>query len=799
MLKFYTTIALRRLLNHKLSFFLNITSLFFSIAISLIIYSIVSREYSFEDQWKDSESIHRVVATLNFSGQEVGVSGVPEPLATVLQNSVVEIRDVATFYLFEPNLTTVDNQPMKKFKSQKGIIFADERYFKMFDHTWILGDERFLVSPFQVVLTKGRAKQYFPQLELADIIGQKITYEDSLEVVVAGIVNDIDHATDFDFKEFISLNTAERGSLREYFSVDNWSSFNSSVQLFVKLIEPDKKNKIESQLSSLLVEFIGDDLRNQSFSLQPLKDMHFNHNFDLYFKSHGNKDVLKALILLGIFAVLIGCINYINLTTSKQIHRLKEIGIYKTFGSTSKQIILQFLVETYIITIVAASIAIFALYLFKEYVINIVPLDFEITISFNYRILAFILIIITLTGFLAGLWPSLILAKLKPVQLLNLKTHLSLKHGRKVSSRHALIIFQFVIAQFLLVSTIVVFSQTQFLFKENLGHDTENILLIPTPKTNYLTHRAFAKALESLTAVSRVSVGAEPPTSTWYNSTTLTFGSNGVEKSTHVELKYADAEFIDLYNIRVSAGRNLSPTTKEEILINETYCKILGFGNPRDCIGQQIGRKQIVGVIQDFNTKSLHSRIGPVVLMSDTSQVKYYHILLAHAEIQATLNMIRNLWKDFFSDNDFSYHIYSEQLNALYSHELKTSKMMTYSSVLVILINCLGLFGLITFNTNKRAKEIAIRKINGATTFSIINLLTKDFLGLIAIGLIISSPIAWYFLKDWLYSFAYHVIIDWKFFVFSGLILILITYITISFKSVSAAQKNPIEFLRNSE
>jgi len=799
MLKFYTTIVLRRLLNHKLSFFLNITSLFFSIAISLIIYSIVSREYSFEDHLKDRESIHRVVATLNFSGQEVDVSGVPEPLATVFQNSVVGIRDVATFYLFEPNLTTVDNQTIKKFESQKGIIFADERYFKMFNHTWILGDERSLVSPFQVVLTKGRARQYFPQLELTEIIGQEITYEDSLEVVVAGIVNDIDHATDFAFKEFISLKTAERGSLREYFSVDNWSSFNSSVQLFVKLIEPDKKKVVESQLPSLLVKFIGDDLKDQSFSLQPLKDMHFNQNFDLFFKSHGNKDVLKALILLGIFAVLIGCINYINLTTSNQIHRSKEIGIYKTYGFTTKQITLQFLVETYIITIVSALIAVFLIYLFKEYIINTIPLDFEIEISYNYRILAFIIIIVTLTGFLAGLWPSLILAKLKPVQLLNLKTHISLKHGRKVSSRHALIIFQFTIAQFLLASTIIIFSQIQFLNKKDLGHKIENILLIPVPKNSFAKHKSFARALEGQSMIKQVSVSGEPPTSTWYYSTTLTAANNGDEISTHVELKYADAEFINIYNLMVLAGRNMSAVSKEEILINVNYCKILGFDDPRDCVGKKIGRKQIVGVIKDFNTKSLYSKIGPVVLTSDTSQIKYYHVLPVHTKIQETLYTIRNIWTDFFPDKAFTYQIYKEQLSALYSREIKVYTLMTYASILIIFVNCLGLFGLITFNINKRAKEIAIRKINGASTFSIINLLTKDFLGLIAIGLIVASPIAWYFVRGWLNSFAYHEIIDWKIFVFSALILILITYITISFKSLRAALRNPTEFLRNSE
>jgi ABC-type antimicrobial peptide transport system permease subunit len=342
---------------------LNITSLFFSIAISLIIYSIISREYSFEDHWKSNKSIYRVVATLNFSGQEVSVSGVPVPLAQVLQSNVVGIQEVAIFYLFEPAHTSVNNQANKKFENQRGIIFADEQYFKIFNHEWILGDEQSLTSPFHVVLTEGRAKQYFPDLELTEILGKGITYEDSLEVVVSGILKDINHTTDFDFKEFISLSTTEKGTLSEFFSIENWSSFNSSVQLFVKLIDPNMKSEIESQLPPILTKYIGDDLQNQSFLLQPIKDMHFNHNFDIYFNSHGNKVVLKALILLAIFAVFIGCVNYINLTTSNQIHRAKEIGIYRTYGSTRKQIIIQLLIETYIITIGAAIIATLVVYL----------------------------------------------------------------------------------------------------------------------------------------------------------------------------------------------------------------------------------------------------------------------------------------------------------------------------------------------------------------------------------------------------------------------------------------------------
>jgi putative ABC transport system permease protein len=804
MLRNFITLAWRTLLRNKLHSLINISGLAVGISSCLVIYLIVSYELSFNKGFQAYDHIYRIHSSFD---NELN-SGVATATGDAVKSHFKGIRNVASIYSQQLNVLIPNSTGNELFEREEGIIFTDSSFFEVFDaYTWLAGSAKELNKPFTVVLTESRAKLYFGTSDINSIIGKEIIYHDSVSTTVAGIVNDLPFNSDIDFTDFIGTASVRNS---EYFqqavALDNWHYENGGSQLFVRLEEETNPDDIQTQLP-VLDKFYKDHsstgnphFSNNKHNLQPLNDLHYNAELEIF--SHSGSPAhlptLYALTCIAILLLLIGSINFINLETARAFNRAKEVGVRKVLGSTQRKLIVQFLTESFIITSLAVLLALplceLALNFFKEFVpagveLNIVELIFPL------------LILLAIVSLLAGLYPAFVLSAFNPAKVL--KNQVSAGGLRTAALRKALIVFQFTFAQMLIIVTLIIGWQIDFLHTKDLGFTKEAIVYFFAPK-NSNNPKILKTELEKIPEIQNVSLSWTPAAHRVVSYTYIYHDQAGERIQQEVCMRAVDENFLNVYDIQLIAGKNLLPIdTAHEVLINETLLKKLGFTNAAEAVGYPVAEYKkvlvISGVVKDFHLESLHTPVEPVMLIHSQNS-SCLNVKLTPSEGQsltAVLTKIEKAWKRIYPEDPLKVSFLDESINNFYQAEQRTSKLVITATSMAIFISCLGLWGLASYSVVQRTKEIGIRKILGATGRAIILLLSKDFVVLVMLAFAFACPLAWIAGNMWLENFAYHIEINAWIFLLTITGALFIMFATIGYQTVKAASTNPVDSLRN--
>ena len=801
-------------MKHKVFSLINIIGLTIGLSASFVIGLMVYYDATFDDFHKDGDRIYRVVTDLISPEDTFSISGVTLALEDEIKDDS-NFETVGSFYIERPS--KVENRELgSEFKWPNFVVFTDANYFKIFNYTFLAGDEtNILTNPNSVILTENRAADYFPNTVPSDIIGKTLVYNDSLNVTVTGIVENFKERTDFVFEEFIAKPLLLQTRLRENFLNLNWNNTNDASQLFVKVTSNADLSAIQNRLDNLAKEHQDEESKKygdeQKFGLQPLSDIHFNEKYGIYdwTKGQANKSLLTNLALVAVFLLLLGCINFINLNTAQASQRAKEIGIRKTLGSSRKQLIGQFMGETFLLVLISALLSI----LLSKWLINVfsdfVPDGLNFELFKSPLIVVSVIVLLIIVTFLSGFYPALILSKFNTVSVL--KNHLAVG-DKKVKLRKFLTIFQFTIAQIFIIATLLVGKQINFLLTTDMGFKTDAIISVYSPRGEREVSKKelYAEKLRAIPEIKEISIGGTPPASISTNSTSLSYNNGEKEVNTDLQFIFGDINYSKVFELDILAGRSIRNDTVKELVINETCRKKLGFKSPEEAVGKIVllggENVPIVGVMADFFQRSLKSNIKPMAFRGDWnrpdwSQFQGLHLALQNESsegLKTTLSKIENAYKSVYTEiDDYRVEFLDESIQNFYNRERKMSKLLNWATGLSILISCLGLLGLVIYTTNRRVKEIGVRKVLGASLFQINTILCKEFLILVAIAFVIAAPIAWYGINNWLQDFAYKTSIGFWVFLVSGLAMIFFALIVISVKTLQAANANPVDSLRS--
>jgi ABC-type antimicrobial peptide transport system permease subunit len=628
-------------------------------------------------------------------------------------------------------------------------------------------------------------------------------------------VQTIKQNTDLTFHDFISFPTAfSNPSLKEQLRLHNWGGTSPEYQLFIKLAPGTTINHIEKQINDIEKK----NLKSrpgvtEEFALQPLSDIHFNATYGTFNGRVADKTTLMELSGIALFLLLLGCINFINLTTAQSAQRAKEIGIRKTMGSSRKQLVFQFISETFLLTTTAVIISVGLAPVILKFFAGFIPAGVENGSFAQPDVVLFLVLLTIVVTISSGFYPAMVLSGYKPISVLKNQAG---KGGetRKALFRKSLTVAQFAIAQFFIMATILVSKQIHYALHKDLGFKKNAILIVNSPWKNRQErlNQVLLNKFKAIPQVEMISMGRDAPTSDDSHGTEG--GYKDGKKQIRIEnlgLKFGDENYIRVYHIKLLAGRNLQPNdTSRAFLINNTLAKQIGFRNPQDAVGKVISNfngdkdMQIVGVVSDFNQESIHAAIAPLAILTSTNFYfnGTFHIALKPQtangdEWKTAISSMEKAWKQIYPEDDFEYQFFDESIARLYANEQNTVSLLNWATGLSILISCLGLLGLTIYTTTQRTKEIGIRKVLGATVTQIVVLLSAEMAWLIVLAFVLISPVAWWAMNKWMQNFADRTTISWWIFALSGGGMLLTALLTSGFRTIRAALQNPVRSLRS--
>jgi len=802
MIKNHFRVAIRNLIRRKSHAFINIGGLALGIAVCFMIFVITQFESSFDDYHEKKDRVYRVLTEYHHSEPEIFYgSGVPYALPLELKSSFPELEKVSAIYSDRDDQILVldeDGNPVKKFKEASGVFLAEPELFDMLDYEWLAGEPNTLKELNNVVLTKETAEKYFDSWENA--LGKTIKWNNNEVLSVTGILGTIPVNTDLQFKAVIAYGT---GYTSAYRSSDNWNGTNGSFGCFVLLPPNVSESDVNARLKVLSKEKKTGDNKDIHL-LQALNEIHYDARAGNYSGKTISRKLVNILWIIGIFILLIACINFINLSTAQAVNRSKEIGVRKVIGGTRTQLKVQFLLETLLVVIAAVGIA--ALMVFASLPLMSQLLDLPLTISpvLGLKTLALTGGILVGVTFLAGFYPSWVLSKFSPISALKNQGTVGKQEG--ITLRRGLVVFQFAIAQVLIFGTLIIVKQMDYFTNQSMGYDKDAIVnvLIPSDSVSLNKIDYLNNSLLALNGVENVSFSSNTPTEYRTNNWSKFVYDNSAEETDFYSIrKGIDHNYIETYGLSLVSGRNVKKSSEvTEVLVNEDLMKRLGVINADEILNKKAslagGRieGEIVGVLKDYHGSSFKDGMFPILMVNRKSWFNLAGIKLTTSNFSNTLSEIEKTWNITFPNYAFEYQFLDNKIANFYAEEKKLSQMYKLFALIAILLSCLGLYGLAAFMVNQRTKEAGIRKVLGATVANIVYLFSREFIVLIAIAFLLAAPIAWYFMGQWLEEYTYHVDITGAIFLVGGVGALLIAMSTVSFQAVKAAQANPVESLR---
>jgi len=800
MFRNYLKTALRNLQRNKAYALINTLGLAVGIAACLLIFLVVQFETSFDDFHPQRNSIYRVGT--EFHNQD-GVSysdGVSFPTGQAIRVDFPQIKQVASVFRNGGQITVEDGTTHLKKIQEDNFYYAEPEIFSMFNFGWLSGNAKTALSdPNSAVLTQATAEKFFGDWRSA--IGKTIKYENKTLYTVKGILKNIPHNSDFPFSVVVGYSALQNTYIKN--NLDDWVSTFGGAYTFVVLPADLPVAKFNNELKAFAKKHKPAEYASDSYIAQPLTDIHYDERFGNYNEHTFSHSLIKALSLIGLFLIVIACVNFINLATAQAVNRSKEVGVRKVLGSNRSQLAFQFLGETAIIVIVALASAIVI-------AVSVLPLlnqllETQMNMSFvaNPTLIVFVLAVAIIVTLLSGIYPAIILSGFSPITAL--KSKITSKMIGGISLRRALVILQFAIAHVLIIGMFIVVSQMNFFRNASLGFDKAAIINVPVPgdsisrtKIDYLRNQLLAN-----TDIRSVSFSfASPSADGNWNSD---FRFNHSEKNTDfsANLKWADPDYFRTYNLHFVAGHAYSRSdTVREFVVNETLIHKLGIKNPQDAIGKEIsfwnGQKvaNIVGVIRDFNSYSLRQPMAPVLLSTWRDVYQTINIKINPGAEKKVLPYVEKLWNSQFPDYVYEYKFLDQTIENFYKQENQLSQLYKIFAGIAIFISCLGLYGLVSFMAVQRTKEVGIRKVLGASARHIVFLLSKEFTILILIAFVLSAPLAWYIMHQWLQNYTYRIPLSASIFILAIISSVIIAWITVAHRAIQAAMANPVRSLR---
>ena len=806
----YFKMARRSLAANKGTTIINILGLVVGISSALVIASVIRFEQSFDTFHTKKNDIYRLVR-VSGEGELEYRTGVSNPVAPAMKEEIPGIEITAMEYLGGATVDVISDkgQILKKFVEAEGLATIEPGFFKMFDFAgeplhWISGSpEKSLSEPNSVVITQEIAKKYFGN---EDPVGQTLRFEKTIDMKITGVIEDFPSNTDFPFKFMISY--ASMDNILGKDRVNDWSSVNDGHQVFV--YAPDKtKAELEALIEAVHSSHVSKDLsKYRHYRLQELGEMHYDVRFGNFSRRTISHNTILALQIIVLFMLLAACINYVNLSTAQSTLRSKEIGLRKVLGSQHSHLIFQFLTETFVVVAVAALVAITIITALMPSIENLLSLKLGYGIGDPFILTSLGLTMVVVTLF-SGLYPALVISRFNPVATLRARFNNEKVGG--VNLRKTLVVAQFTITQILAVGTFIVISQMQFFENVDMGFNRKAVIVnMRLTDNNPRLRRTMESELHGLAFVSGVSSSFTLPSGVDRNRSSSTIGpvtAQTVNDFLNYERFSIDESFLDLYQIKLLAGRNLTlaDTTTVPILINQTLMKHLGIDSPEEALNREFkfggGQKAIVvGVVGDFYSDSMKKDVNNMVMIFQPRQYHWMSIRLdmkENASMKDALKGIEEIWNKNYPDHVFRYQFFDENIDNFYKQEFKYSRLFQIFSMIFIGIGCLGLYGLITFIANKKGKEIAVRKTLGATISNIIVMFSREYVLLIAISFALATPVVWYSVNEWLDGFKSHISLQWWMFVAPGAIVLAIALIVVGSKSYSAASANPVNSLKS--
>ena len=802
MLNNYIKIAWRNLWKHKFYTSINVFGLALSISCSIILFLFITYHLSFDSYHHNGKNTYRVVHSLTFDdGVPMYDQGAPLALARDLKANDPRVRDVGILLRMHDINVVVDkssSQDRKKFAEHENIGLTDGRFFKMFDYQWEQGDKNTaLALPNTVVLSHGLAQKYFGS---QDVVGKTIRVDGKNTFTVTGVVKDHPANTDIKSDLFLSLSSLKNITPEYAKAIEQeWSFINTTNSVYLTLQDGVDPKVVEQDIAKMKAKALSPDIQKAfNFMLLPLSNMHFDGRFAGVIQ----RSLLTTLGIIGLLLIIVACVNFINMATAQSFKRSKEIGTRKVLGSSPSAIFIQFICETAYIVIFAVLLS-FAMVTVAAPTLNSwlqTQLSFDPFI--DYKLAIFIVLILLVVIPAAGTYPALILSRFKPVNAL--KSQIGGQTQSGAFTRKGLIVIQNVIAQVLIVSTILITMQVRYLKTADLGFDKNAIIMVPIPdnaksKTDYLRNQLLANP-----AIKNISFCYMAPSSTSGRGGSIKYDTREWEKFVGHEVT-GDANYVKTFELRLAAGRSFTESDDaREYLINETMMHKLGVNDPQRVLGRKFTAGNlsdrpgiIVGVVKDFHAKSLYVPIAPEYITPFRKEYHYAGVKIGPGNPSSAIQRIKTAWEGIYPDQVFQYRFLDEQLADFYQKEDLMNKLITTSAVVAIAISCLGILGIISLMAVQRTKEIGIRKVLGASVSGITAMLSKDFIKLVLIAVVIASPIAWWVMAKWLQGFAYRIDIQWWYFALAGAAGVLIAFATLCIQSVKAAMANPVKSLRS--
>ena len=813
MLRNYIAIALRHLRKSKSFTAINIIGLASGLAVCLLIVLYVVDELSYDRYNVNADRIYRLDADLFYNKTGYVAADAPRPLARTLVHDDPQFEQFVRF-AYQGDVTVKKGNT---WIQDHHSVFADSTFFKVFTIRMLAGDPATALNdPHSLVIDETTAKKYFNS---TDVVGKTLILDNNSTCKITGVIGDIPQRSHFHFSFIRPLNN---GTVAD--DENEW--LNNNYQSYVLARPGLSRDFLQSRVNATVNTYLGRELqallhRTQQelekqgahfrYQLMPLLDIHLHSNKRSELEANGNIEYVYIFSFIAILILVIACVNFMNLSTARSAGRAKEVGIRKVAGSSRGHLVTQFLTESMLLSlaslVLALGIAVFLLPAFND----LSGKQLDAGMLFSARILPIVVVLVLAVGFLAGSYPAFYLSAFQPIQVLKGKIAAGFKSSRLRSS---LVVFQFVISIGLIIGTLVIYRQLNYIHNRDIGYDRDQVLVVHNAYAAGDAIKTFRQQLLQISGIADVTLTGDIPTkgdNYSGNSWSRTPGLDAKDEVIITNL-FVDEHYIPTLGMQMVSGRNFAPATYRTdsmgVIVNEAAVRLLGFKDPlnqplyrpdsRDSTGAlRTAKYHIIGVVKDFNYSSMHEKVMPMVMELYDSRGSMAIRFAAAGNIPSLVHHVESAWKKIAGGAPFTYTFMDNDFDNLYEADARTGKLFITFAIFAILIACLGLFGLVTYAAEQRTKEIGIRKVLGADIRQLLYLLSRDFVKLVLIASLIAFPIAWWGMHEWLETFAYRIGIGWWIFVVAGGAAILIALITVSFQTVRAAIANPVRSLRS--
>ena len=805
MFRNYSIVAWRNLVKKKAYSFINIFGLGLGIACCVLIFMFVKDELSYDNYHAKKDRIYRVIHGESAADSKGGPSLYPywvwgnAPIGQALKGDFPEIDKVVQFSGRADILLTHEDNMYQ----EEGVFFMDSTAFDVFSWHLLKGNPKTaLAAPFSIVLTESTARKYFGD---EDPMGKTLKGSESAgrsnagDYTVTGILADVPLNSHFRFNALLSMSTFRKARPQVF---DAWGYVDFYTYFLVN--EGFDLQAFKRKLPDFLARHEEYPGSTYTIDIEPLRDMYLRSTAEGQPGETGSLSNIYVFSIIGLFILVIAMINFMNLSTARSMERGKEVGIRKSIGAARSSLVYQFLGESMIIVCLSTILAAGIVWLAMPYMVDFTGKQLEIQRFITWQNVSVLVVIMLLIGLLAGSYPAAVLSAFNPVRVLK---GLTRSHAGGASLRKALVVFQFTLSIALIAGTMIVYYQMNYLLDKDLGFDKEQMLILDYNYDGIVNEKSavLQNELEKNPSILSVAFSRSVPGSYFPHAGTQIEKPDGEMASQGQPIFEVGLDFVTHYGLELIAGRTYSrefPTdSSHALIINESSAKAFGYNNPADVVGKkfsQWGREgTVIGVVKDFNFTSLHNNIAPLTMPFSPYASRYLSLKIKPENIQETIKAVGKVWRELVPHRPFLYSFLDEDFNKQYKSDFMFRRLFTTFACLAIFIACLGLLGLATYTAEKRTKEIGIRKVLGADLRNILTLLSKDFILLVVIAIVISTPISWYAMTRWLEGFAYKMEIHTWIFALSGFIALLIAVLTISYQSLKSASMNPVSSLRS--